>query len=118
MKKGSQNIVADKSMDFAVRIVNLSLVLRERRNERTLSSQILRSGTSIGANIREAKSAQSKADFISKLSIAIKECDETGYWLELLHRTKFISTPEFESLESDNRELFALLTAIIKSAKR
>lgn len=78
MKEGSQNIVADKSMDFAVRIVNLSLVLRERRDERTLSSQILRSGTSIGANIREAKSAQSKADFISKLSIAIKECDETA----------------------------------------
>ena len=82
-----------------------------------MSKQVLRSGTSIGANVREANSAQSKADFVAKMSIALKECDETGYWLELLFRTSFLSQEEYSSIESDCRELFALLTAIIKSAK-
>ena len=82
-----------------------------------MSKQVLRSGTSIGANTREANSAQSKADFLAKLAIALKECDETGYWLELLLRTSYITKKQQQSLEKDRREVFALLTAIIKSAK-
>ena len=112
-----KNVVADKSMDFAVRIVNLSRYLAERCRETVLSRQTLRSGTSIGANIREANSAQSKQDFISKCAISLKECDETGYWLELLLRTQYLTQEEFESLEHDRQELFALLTAIIKTAR-
>ena len=112
------NNVAVKSLDFAVRIVNLCRTLKRRNREFVLHDQILRSGTSIGANVSEANSAQSKADFISKISIALKECNETGYWLELLHRTETLTNPEYESLISDNRQLFAILTAILKSAKR
>ena len=112
-----QNIVADKSLDFAVRIVNLCRYLAARRREDVMSKQVLRSGTSIGANIREAGSAQSKADFVAKLSIALKECDETGYWLELLFRTSFLTEKQFRSIDSDRREIFALLTSIIRAAK-
>ncbi len=117
MATDRENIVADKSLDFAVRVVNMCRILKRERHETVLSAQFLRSGTSIGANVREANSAQSKADFISKLSIALKECDETGYWLDLLWRTKTITEPEHEAMAAYNRELFALLTAIIKSAK-
>lgn len=112
-----ENAVSEKSMAFAVRIVNLYKYLSSRRKEGMLSVQILRSGTSIGANIREANSAQSKADFIAKCCISLKECDETGYWLDLLHRTSYVSDAQFTSLEADRMELFALLTTIIKSAK-
>ena len=111
------NKVADKSMDFAVRIVGLYRHLTVERHESVMAKQVLRSGTSIGANVREANSAQSKPDFIAKMSVALKECDETGYWLELLMRTGFISQVEYRSVDSDCRELFALLTAILKTAK-
>ena len=86
-----ENVLLEKSMSFAVRIVNLCKFLRQQMHETVLSSQVLRSGTSIGANAHEANSAQSKADFVSKCSIALKECDETGYWLELLKRTDYLS---------------------------
>ncbi len=111
------NSIAEKSMAFAVRIVGLYRYLTEQKRESVMSKQVLRSGTSIGANVREANSAQSKADFISNMSIALKECDETGYWLELLVRTKFLSQKEYRSIESDCRELFAMATAILKSAR-
>ena len=110
------NIVAGKSLNFAVRIVNLCRLLNSSRHEKIVSSQILRSGTSIGANIREANSAQSKADFISKVAIVLN--DETGYWLELLYRTKTLSQKEYDSIFSDNQELFAQLPTILKSARR
>ena len=112
------NIIAEKSMEFAVRVVNMSRLLQERRNEHVISVQVLRSGTSIGANVHEANSAHSKADFIAKMTIALKECDETGYWLELLCRTKYLAEQEFLSLDSDRQELFALLTSIIKKARQ
>ena len=112
------NSLAEKSMVFAVRVVGLYRYLSEKKRECVMSKQVLRSGTSIGANVREANSAQSKADFIAKMSIALKECDETGYWLELLSRTGFLSREEYISVESDCRELFAMITAILKSARR
>ena len=117
METNKNNNVAQKSLEYAVRIVNLCRVLKEKRREFVISDQILRSGTSIGANVREANSAQSKADFISKMSIAQKECDETGYWLELLYKTKTLNKLEYDSITSDNQELFAILTAILRSAK-
>jgi len=117
MMTRKNNAIAEKSMAFAVRIVGLFRHLTEKKRECVMSKQVLRSGTSIGANVREANSAQSKADFISKMSIALKECDETGYWLELLVRTDFLSQAEYHSIESDCRELFAMLTAILMSAK-
>ena len=118
MEDGARdNAVAEKSMSFAVRIVNLYKFLKNERSETVISKQILRAGTSIGANIREACSAQSKPDFISKCSIALKECDETGYWLELLSRTEYITEIQFSSIEVDRKEIFALLTRIIKTAK-
>ena len=112
-----ENVVGNKSMTFAVRIVNLYKYLTTKRRELVLSKQVLKSGTSIGANIREANSAQSKSDFIAKLSIALKECDETGYWLELLFRTEYLSKRQYRSLESDRNEIFALLTSIIKASR-
>ena len=118
MMTRKDNSIAEKSMAFAVRIVGLFQHLTEKKRECVMSKQVLRSGTSIGANVREANSAQSKADFISKMSIALKECDETGYWLELLMRTKFLSQDEYLSIDSDCRELFAVLTAILKTARR
>ena len=104
-------------MDFAVRVVKLYRHLVLKWNEHVMSRQLLRSGTSIGANVREAMSAQTKADFVAKMSIALKECNETGYWLELMLRTSFITDEQHRSLDSDRREIFALLTSIIKSAR-
>ncbi|MCC8068979.1 MAG: four helix bundle protein [Ruminococcus sp.] len=111
------NIVADKSKLFAIRIVNLYKYLCTEKKEYVISKQILRSGTSIGANIKESIYAQSKMDFISKLSIALKEASESEYWLELLFNTNYISQPQFESIHSDCVELIKLLTSIIKSSK-
>jgi four helix bundle protein len=116
MKK-SNIIVVNKSFDFAVRAINLYKVLCEQRREFVLSKQILRSGTSIGANIREAQNAESNADFIHKLSIAQKECDETCYWLELLHKTEFISEEEFNSIHGDCASLLKIICSIIITSK-
>ncbi len=106
-----------KSFSFAVRIVNLCRHLHDEKREYTISKQLLRSGTSIGANISEAQQAQSRADFVSKLSIALKEASETNYWLRLLHATHYLSEVEFNSIYNDCRELERILTAIIKSSK-
>ena len=111
------NTVEEKSFLFAIRIVNLSKYLVDK-NEHVLSKQVLRSGTSIGANIAEAQQAQSTADFISKLNIALKEASETNYWLRLLNATKYITNTEFSSLIADCREIEKLLTSIIKSSKK
>ena len=99
------NVVKDKSLEFAVRIVNLYKFLVNEQKEFVMSKQILRSGTSIGANIREAEQAQSRADFINKLNIALKEANETEYWLELLIRTEYITREQYESINNDSTEI-------------
>ena len=111
------NVVADKSKAFAIRIVNLYKYLAKEKQEFILSKQLLRSGTSIGANVREAGQAQSKNDFISKMNIALKEASESEYWLELLHETEYLSDEQFVSIYSDCNELNKLLIAIVKSSK-
>ena len=111
------NVVKDKSLEFAVRIVNLYKFLVNEQKEFVMSKQILRSGTSIGANIREAEQAQSRADFINKLNIALKEANETEYWLELLIRTEYITREQYESIKNDSTEINKLLISIIKTTK-
>ncbi len=106
-----------KSFDYAVRIVNLYRFLIEDKKEFVLSKQILRSGTSIGANVSEGERGQSKADFYSKMSIALKEANETHYWLRLLNATNYINETQFLSLEKDVKELIALLTSICKTTQ-
>ena len=110
------NTIVEKSFEFAVRIVNLCKFLRKEHHEYTLSKQIMRSGTSIGANIAEAQRGQSKADFIAKMSIALKEANETQYWLKLLYRTGYISQIQYQSINQDLSELLSILTAICKTA--
>ena len=111
------NVIADKSKNFAIRIINLYKYLAKEKQEFILSKQLLRSGTSIGANVREAGQAQSKNDFISKMNIALKEASESEYWLELLHETDYLTDEQFESIYSDCNELNKLLIAIVKSSK-
>ena len=108
--------IADKSFEFAVRIVNLYKYLANKHKEFILSKQILKSGTSIGANVSEAQKAQSKADFISKMSIALKEACETQYWLKLLFRTEYIDKEQFVSFNHDVNELISILTSICRTA--
>ena len=105
-----------QSMDFAVEIIKLVKELKQKR-ESVVSNQIGRSGTSIGANIREAQYAHSKADFISKLQIALKEANETGYWLELLYKTKYITESEYKKLNDMCVSLRAMLISSINTAK-
>jgi four helix bundle protein len=111
-----KNIIKEKSFIFAIEIVGLYKVLAERK-EFVLSKQLLRSGTSIGANVREAEHAQSKADFIHKLSISLKEANETEYWLDLLFETKYLTKEEFQSIKYKIVELLKLLTSIINTSK-
>ena len=108
--------VAEKSLEFAVRIVNLRKFLVEQKKEYVMSKQLLRCGTSIGANIAEAQRGQSKADFAAKMNIALKEANETEYWLQLLYRTEYLTTAQFDSILQDNRELLRLLISICKTA--
>ncbi len=111
------NIVKSKSFLFAIRIINLYKHLCESEKEYVLSKQLLRSGTSIGAMIRESEHSESKADFIHKLSIAQKETNETMYWIELLHETQYLSDIQFQSIHNDAKELIKLLASIIKTTK-
>ena len=113
----NDSITHVKSKAFAIRIVHVYRHLTETKKEFVLSKQILRSGTSIGANVRESFSAQSRADFISKLSIALKEADETAYWMELLVEADYIDRNEYDSLNSDLKEVAALIAASVKTAK-
>lgn len=112
----SESKLKTQSMDFAVSIINLVKVLKEKR-ESIISNQIGRSGTSIGANIREAQYTHSKADFVAKLQIALKEANETGYWLELLFRTHYISEAEYRLLDSVCTSIRVMLIASINTAK-
>ena len=109
--------IENKSFLFSVRIVKLCKYLQDDKKEYILSKQLLRAGTSIGANIVEAEQAQSRADFISKLSIALKESSETNYWIRLLNATDYLTESEFLSIITDCKELEKLLTAIIKTSR-
>ena len=111
-----ENVIKSKSFDFAIEIVYLYKDL-VKNNEFVLSKQLLRSGTSVGANIREAEFAQSKKDFINKLSIALKEANETDYWLELLNETEFLTQEQFLKIKSSIQELIRLLVSIVKTSK-
>lgn len=112
-----ENIIEIKSDLYSDRIVKMYQVLTSQRNEHILSKQILRSGTSIGANVAESQSAQSDADFVSKMSIALKEANESLYWLKKLHKGNIITENEFISMQADNTELIKLLTSIVKTKK-
>lgn len=111
------SIVGDKSLAFAKRVAKCYRFLLDKKKESILSKQILRSGTSIGANIREELYAQSRKDFISKMNIALKEAGETDYWLEVIHSAKYLTETEYESMKNDNDELIKLLTSTIKTTK-
>ena len=111
------NIIEEKSFAFAIRIVNLYKHLNEKKKEFVLSKQLLRSGTSFGANIAEAEQAQSKPDFISKMNIALKEASETKYWIKLLTSTNYLTELESVSILDDCIELEKMLVSIIKSSK-
>ena len=112
-----ENIVKNKSFVFAIRVVKLYQYLCSEKKEYVLSKQLLRSGTSVGANIREAEHGQSTADFIHKMAIAQKEINETIYWLELLNATDYLTLDQFESINTDAIEIIKLITSIIKSVK-
>ena len=111
------NAIEEKSFQFAVRIVKLCRYLRDEKKEFILSKQLLRAGTSIGANIAESQQAQSRPDFISKLCIALKEASETNYWLRLLRATDYLSETEYRTMIVQCKELERLLTFILKSTK-
>ena len=117
MIKLKDNILIDKSIDFAARIIKLTKFLEENKKEHIISKQIIRSGTSIGANINEAQYGQSKADFIAKLHIALKETAETEYWLHLLSKSDYIDSKMFDSLLADCLELKKILISSINTAK-
>ena len=116
-KMKTENIVVTKSKAFAVRIIKLYQYLNAEKKEYILSKQLLRSGTSIGAKVKEAIRGQSKADFIAKLNVSLKEASETEYWLELLYETDYLSEEQFISINHDCVELLKLLTAIINASK-
>ena len=112
-----ENAIRDKSFVFALRVVKLAKFLEDKKREFVLSRQVLRSGTAIGALVREAEHAESRADFIHKMSIALKEANETSYWLELLYQGEYIDKESFESISSDSEEIIKLLVAIVKTSK-
>ena len=111
------SIIQQKSRDFAIRIIGCYKFLTEQKSEFIMSKQLLRCGTSIGANTRESKNAQSRMDFLNKLNIALKEADETEYWLDLLHETKYLDDQQYTSLNDNCIELIKILTASIKKLK-
>ena len=113
----SDNIIVQKSFDFAVRIVKLYKYFSSEKIEFVLSKQLLRSGTSIGANVSEAEKAHSKADFFAKMTIALKEANESFYWIKLLNATDYLTKSEYESLIADIDEIISILVAITKTIK-
>ncbi len=113
-----ENIVKSKSFGFAVKTVNLYKYLCNDKKEFVLSKQLLRSGTAVGALVREAEHAESRADFIHKMAIAQKECNESIYWIELIKETLYIDNQKFEEINTDAVEILKLITSIIKSTKR
>jgi len=113
----TENTIVTKSKAFALRIIKLYKYLCSKKREFVMSKQIMRSGTSIGANVREATRAQSTPDFISKMNIALKEAEETCYWLELLHESEYLDERAFNSLYNDCMELLKILASIVKTAR-
>ncbi|MBV1820131.1 four helix bundle protein [Clostridium cochlearium] len=113
-----QNLTYEKAFAFSKRIVNLYKYLSDKKNEYVLSKQILRSGTSIGANIKEGLEAQSKRDFLNKMNIALKEASETEYWLELLIATKYIDATASRIILAECKELNKILNTIVKTTKK
>lgn len=111
-----ENVIKEKSFDFALRIVKLYKYLQGKK-EFVLSKQLLRSGTTIGALVREAEQAESKADFIHKMAIALKEANETQYWLELLYQSGYLEEMQFSSINAETIKMLKLLTSIIKTSK-
>ncbi|MBQ9602770.1 MAG: four helix bundle protein [Paludibacteraceae bacterium] len=110
-------MIRQKTIDFAIRIVNFYKYLCDEKKEYVMSKQILRSGTSIGANVRESKNAQTDPDYLTKMNIALKEADETQYWLEVLYRSTIISETEYKSMNEDLKEIIAILVSIVKKLK-
>ena len=113
-----ENAIELKSKAFAIRIIRLCQFLADEKKEFVLSKQLLRAGTGIGANVREGTQGVSRNDFVYKMSLALKECNETCYWLELLHETDYLSPVQYDSIYADAKELLKMLTAIVKSARR
>lgn len=116
-RKRSESDIYDLSKSFALRIVNLYKYLKDIKKEYVISKQLLRSGTSIGANVHEAKNAQSRPDFNSKMNISLKEATETGYWLDLLADAEYISKKQYDSIIADCNHIVAVLTKIVKATK-
>lgn len=116
MMKGSESIY-EKSKAFALRVVNLYKYFKENRLEYVMSKQLLRSGTSIGANVRESVYAQSRADFLSKMYIALKEANESAYWIEILEDTKYLTPAQAKSIHDDCIELIKILSSITNTTK-
>ena len=114
----AQSIVGEKSLAFAKRIAMCYVFLKEKKSETVMSKQLLRCGTSIGANVREGQYAQSKKDFISKMNIALKEAGETDYWLDVIHSAGYFNDEEYSSLDADNKELLRMLASIVKTSKQ
>ena len=114
---GKDNLVANLSLDFAIRIVNLYKFLCTQKKEYVLSNQVLRSGTSIGANLAESEMSQSAPDFIAKLHIALKEANETKYWLTHMQKTNYITKEQFDSINKDLRVIIGLLVNGLKKIK-
>ena len=113
-----ENIIENKSFDFAVRIVNLYKYLTSEKKEFVLSKQLLRNGTSIGANVAEAQKAQTRPDFNAKMNIALKEANETEYWLKLLYKTEYLTESEFDNIGKDIKEIIAILVSICKKTNK
>ncbi len=112
----NDNLIVLKSRDFAIRIVRLYQYLQQDKKEFVIAKQLLKSGTSIGANVKEAVRGQSKADFAAKMNIALKEASETEYWIDILHETDYINDKEFVSINNDLIEISKLLTSIVKTS--
>ena len=112
----NDNLIVLKSRDFAIRIIKLYQYLQQDKKEYVIAKQLLKSGTSIGANVKEAVRGQSKADFAAKMNIALKEASETEYWLDILHATDYINDKEFASINCDLTEISKVLTSIVKTS--
>ena len=112
----NDNLIVLKSRSFAIRIIRLYQYLQQDKKEFVIAKQLLKSGTSIGANIKEAVRGQSKADFAAKMNIALKEASETEYWIDILHETDYINDKEFVSINNDLKEISKLLTSIVKTS--
>ena len=112
-----ENIIQDKTSAYAIRIIRLYQYLTNVKHGQTISRQILRSGTSIGANTAESRNAQSRADFVNKLNIALKEADETAFWLKTLYGGNYITERQLQSMLADNTEIIRILVKIIKTSK-